>query len=53
MHLEVDLKVAGMGTATLDYLALVKKYPKPDEKLRALKSEVNKNQHHHHHHLIK
>jgi len=33
-------KILGVGTAALDYIAYVSRYPKPDEKVRAESIEI-------------
>lgn len=39
--LEQPIKVVGMGSCGVDYLATVAKYPRPDEKLRSETLEVS------------
>jgi hypothetical protein len=38
--LQQDIKVVGMGSCGVDYLASVAAYPRPDEKLRTETLEV-------------
>lgn len=44
--LDKPLKVVGVGSCGVDYLASVASYPRPDEKLRTEQLEVRKQRRH-------